>query len=654
MLKKDLNHLPKVIYLNLNYKKGKRMNDHQLIFSSERIQSGFTNASISASNDRSSSTIVREILQNSYDSAINEAGEPTAKVKFIIDYISKSDIPGIKEYEHAISLIEKEDLRKKEQERDILNTIKEQLKKEKIPVLYVIDNGVGFTQNKLVAILSDGISDKDNPNDSGGSYGNGHFSVFNMSDLRYIIYGGKFNDGSKLCSGQALLRTYTDNDDLKSATGLLLTNDKSVEIKNDIFYKDNNIPNIISSQLDTIENSGAVVGVLGFNFFGNDNSLDKVIQLISSSIVRNFYAAIYENHLEVEIATSNKNVQINAKTLDDIFLDTKDEKSKPSYNLAKQFYDLLRNGRCETIPTLEGEVKIYFDLSESSTKLAICRNGMWINDALPSPLYKTSFPTNKTFNALILAQKSTKFSALVRRAESNSHDNLQLNRFSNDKEGKEKRARFSNALAEIKDFLENNVEKNDYDSFEYEIPELAITMIGDSKSKKDQKRKSNKTKSIPIKPKTKPTEKDSQGEDTPFDPNDLKPSPPNPNPPNPNPRKGNPFEIGRLSAFHNTKSKEAKLKFVVEKNATNLLIALRLEDGTDPSCDKLTMTPRLTITKASNSGKTCKVIHNDTVDVGKVDKDTIVELSVNYETDVKGDYTIDYEFLNSALKKDNK
>ena len=244
----------------------------QLIFSSAISQSGFTNASTSASNDKDSSTIIREILQNSYDSSINEANRDTANVKFIIDYIDKNQIPGITEYEKVLKSIDKEDLSKKEQEQDILNVIEEQLRSDKIPILYIVDNGVGFNQNKLVAILSDGISDKDNPNDSGGSYGNGHFSAFNISNLRYVLYGGKFEDGTKLCSGQALLRTHKQDGELKLGTGFLLTNQNSIEIENDIFYKNENIPKIIDNQLDKIENSGAVVGIIGFNFFGNEEN----------------------------------------------------------------------------------------------------------------------------------------------------------------------------------------------------------------------------------------------------------------------------------------------------------------------------------------------------------------------------------------------
>ena len=612
----------------------------QLIFSSAISQSGFTNASTSASNDKDSSTIIREILQNSYDSAINEANRDTAKVKFIIDYIDKNQIPGILEYEQALEAIKKEDLSKKEQEQDILNVIEEQLKSEKIPILYIVDNGIGFNQKKLVAILSDGISDKDNPNDSGGSYGNGHFSAFNISDLRYVLYGGKFEDNSKLCSGQALLRTHKQNGNLKLGTGFLLTKESSIEVENDIFYKNENIPNIIDNQLNLIEESGAVVGIVGFNFFNNEKDIEKVTNLISSSIIRNFYVAIHENDLEVEIITQDNTININNETLNDIFKKTQNEKSSPNYNTAKRFYDMLNYGKKQTITTKEGEVKIYYQLSNNDTKLALCRNGMWIDKSIPSPLNKGNFPSNKAFNALILAQKRTNFSTLIRRAEGNLHNNIRLNRFSNDKGGKDKREKLSISLKEIKEFLSNIIEKNDNDSFDYDIPDLSISMVGDTKSKQQNKRKSTQTKKIP---KRKKIVIDS----------DIPPSEKGKgkkNKSNTKLRVGNQFEVGKFSSFHNTKKQEAKLRFATDKNASNLLLCLRLEDGTDPTCDSVGITPRLKIKKALNNDIECKIIHDDTIDIGKVDKNTLINLNIEYDTNIKGDYIIDYEFLNSASK----
>ena len=616
----------------------------KLIFSSAQVQSGFTNASTSTSNDKDSSTIIREILQNSYDSAINEAKKEKAQIKFILDDIEINEIPGIKEYKEALEAIRKEDLSNKEQEQDILNTIIEQLEFEKIPVLHVIDNGIGFTQNKLVAILSDGISDKDNPNDAGGSYGNGHFSSFNISNLRYVLYGGKLKDGSKLCSGQALLRTHKQNGELKLGTGFLLTEDKPILEENDIFYKNENIPDIIDKYLDEIEDSGAIVSILGFNFFGSDEN-QKVIDLISSSIVRNFYIAIYENNLEIEIIQDDKKVKITKETLNQILEDTKEQKSIPSYNIAKQFYDMLDNGHNKTITTSEGDVKVYYKLSDNNTRLAICRNGMWIKDSVPQPLNPVTFIENKPFNALILAQKGTSFSALIRRAEGNLHNDIKLNRFSSDKTGKEKRRRLSNSLKEIKDFLLNIVEKNDNDSFEVDIPELSINIIGDSKTKREQpsQRKSNKTKKQP-RPQKPILESDDRTKNAKGRKDKSKTKR----------RVGNPFNIGKFSSFHNPKTKTAKVKFAPDKNSTNLLLCLRLEDGTDITCDSLGISERLKIIKAISNGKELPIIHNDTIDIGKVNKDTLIDLDIVYETNIKGDYIIDYDFLNSAPKKDSK
>ena len=60
------------------------------------------------------------------------------------------------------------------------------------------------------------------------------------------------------------------------------------------------------------------------------------------------------------------------------------------------------------------------------------------------------------------------------------------------------------------------------------------------------------------------------------------------------------------------------MRFATDKNASNLLLCLRLEDGTDPTCDTQGITPRLKINKALNNGIECDIIHDDTIDIGKV------------------------------------
>ena len=611
-----------------------------LIFSAATSQSGFTNASISASNDKDASVIIRELLQNSYDSAINDANKSTAKVKLIIDYIQKDEIPGINSYEKALEAIEKETL--SEQEEDIFNVIKGELAKDKIPILYVIDNGIGFSNVTLCSILSDGISIKSNPNNAGGSYGNGHFSAFNMSNLRYVLYGGVSQDGDKICSGQALLRTHKYGG-LKDAKGFLRTKDEPILEENDVFLKDSNMPTIISDKLKQIDTSGAVVAILGFNFFGNEHNTTKVINLMASSIVRNFFVAIKEEMLEVEIVSNDKNLIIDSVNLEKIFYSTKEERSNPNFNIAERFYTIVKKGQSQIIETNQGDVKVYYQESNTDTKLALCRNGMWINDALPPPLNKGQFTDNKYFNALVLPQKDTALSKLIRRAEGNLHMDIKLNRFSSDTNGGKKRTDLQSALREISDYLMKVIGKNDSDSFDVDIPELSINMIGDVKSKDSNKRKSPKTKKVARKPKL-ATDDDGTGKPTGGKGKKKKSDD--------KIRVGNPFEVGRFASRHNAKQKVAKLQFSIEKNATNLLLSLRLEDGTDPTCDSTVTPNRLTIKNAKYNGTDCKIINDDTIDIGKVDKNIPIQLTVEYDTNIKGNYSIDYEFLNSALKKD--
>jgi len=625
----------------------------KLIFSSAVSQSGFTNASTSTSNDKDASVVIREILQNSFDSAIEEANNEVAKVKFIIDFIKCEEIPGIKEYKNALKLIEKEDFSRNEQELDILNVIREQLEEDEIPVLHIIDNGTGFNQEKLVAVLSDGISDKANPENSGGSYGNGHFSAYNVSNLRYVLYGGKINDDEKICSGQALLRTFKKGKKLKLGTGFLVTEDKSILSENDIFFKNESIPKIMNKQLDNMNtDSGAVVSILGFNFFGKNDNTKKVIDLISSSIVRNFFVAIREGQLEVEISSKEENCFINQENLDTIFHKTEKEKSNPIFNTAKRFYDVLVNGNSQIIETKEGDVKVYYKESEGDKKLALCRNGMWINDAIPSPLNRGQFVNSKPFSALVLPQKNTSLSKLIRRAEGNLHMDLKLNRFSSDKSGREKREKLQGAFEEIKDYLISVIGENDNDSFDVEIPELSINMIGSAKSEDKRQEKVPKTKKVKKRKKVNfSDEENGNNQSTGKGEKDKS---------NKKKRVGNPFSVAKFSSRHNVKDKEARVRFSIDKPSTNLLLCLRLDDGKDPTCDgygKIDANNiyirRLEIKNAFCNGIECDIINGDTIDIGQKKKNEVIDLRIEYDTNIKGNYTIDYEFLNSA-KKDNK
>lgn len=631
------------------------MKKPMLTFNKATSQSGFTNASTSASNDKNASVIIREILQNSFDSAIVEAKQETANVKFSLEYIKKDEIPGIDEYEKTIKSIEKLDLSKNEQENDILNVINNELKKDEIPVLFISDNGIGFDPKKMVAILSDGISDKADPTNSGGSYGNGHYSSFNISNFRYVMYGGKLDDGTNLCSGQALLRTHKDdNDELKLGTGFYVTDDKPIEVESDNFPKNKLVPPLIGNKLKEVDTkSGAVIAILGFNFFGNKPDNKKLVDIVTASVVRNFFVAVKEEQLVVEISVAGDTVQIDDANLDEVFKRTKNISAEPSFKTVESFYNTFVNGKVEVIKTKEGNVKVHFNPSDS-TSLALCRNGMWICDSLPQPLRRGDFAETKFFNALVLPQKNTRLSNLVRRSEGNLHNNLRYNRFSDDKEGRAKKEDLKQAFKEVKEFLEKAIGKNDNNSFSVEIPDLAIEMISDKKTDTNDTQKKKGSKSKKTKKLSKPTANTYGDEPTDATGDNKDPSS-NSNKDNDNKerkRSGNPFEVKKFLSSHDGDNKTAHIKFNTGRKATNLQVSLRIDNGTDPSCDSAGISPRLKIISATSAGQELEILEGDTVDFGVVDKTDLKDVEINYETEVEGHYTIHYEFINGALRKD--
>jgi hypothetical protein len=413
--------------------------------------------------------------------------------------------------------------------------------------------------------------------------------------------------------------------------------------QNDIFLKDNEIPELVNKYLLKMDDTGGIVSILGFNFFGKDNK--NIIDIISSSIVRNFFVAIKDKLLEVEISYQDSNIIIDSNSIEEVFEKTQNEKITPDYKTAKRFFDLLVYGTRGTISTLEGDIELYYSNSDTDTKLALCRNGMWINDAIPSPLNKAQFINNKPFSALVLPKRGSEISALIRRAEGNLHKDILLNRFSNDKNGKQKRKRLQDSLEETKNYFIDKIEKNDNDSFDVDIPELSITMIGDLKSKQPNKRKSIKTTKVPSKPKVAIGDGDipiKKGGENGQGGGDKRPRP------------GNPFDVGKFSSRHNNKENRAYLRFSPEKKATNMLLCLRLEDGTDPTCDSYGYGERLKIKSALYNGNKCDIINEDTIDIGKIEKDELGKVEIEYETNLKGGYSIEYEFLNSAQKVEEK
>lgn len=568
----------------------------KLIFPKVTSQSGFTTATLSSTNDKEASKIVKEIIQNSYDSAKQRGVK--AEVTFKVEKIDKKKIPFLDEYERVLNLIEKENLT--EQEEDILNEIKEYLNQDKIDVLFILDNGTGFNKQNLTAMLSDGISVK--ADGSGGSYGNGHFSIFNLSFLRFLIYFSK-----NIFSGHTILRTFID-DTLRDKNGFILKEELPLSEISDVFSSE--IPEIFKNKIS----SGAVIAVLGFNYFLNK---ENWIDLIRAGVVRNFFVAIEFGNLEVSI----ENKKINKENLDLVLQETSTINITPKYKEIKKFYSLL-DKRKYLFNTALGEIEIYLS-DDLDTNIAICRNGMYITSKLPSPLRKVDFVGYSPFCALILP-KSMELFNLIKRAEGSLHEDIKYSRFSNDKKGKEKRKKLRDAFKEINEFIKSKLQKIDNEAIDIEIEELHTIMLRNRHDKKGKKRinKISKKREIVLIGSDKKT-KNSEA---------------NPK----NKKSKNKLKIGkeilpiRFNSFDDVENKKLFISF--ENEYESSFLKIRVDDGTDLTCDAHTLGKELEITDV-NGGE----FIDGLILVNKQK----VNLEISYKTNLKN-YVINYQFFKAV------
>jgi len=416
---------------------------------------------------------VRELIQNALDAARQADVRPTV-VRFRLSKDTPSAIPGLKSYKRAFKrAVESQQSmmggKLALQAELVRKRIAAALAESSVDFLTVSDNGIGLDEQRMNALLSDGLSMKGNGGAT-GTYGNGHATAIPASDLRYVLYGGITEDGQRISAGHAVLAShYVDGDKhRRGGDGFYIRGPKPGAATLFDYPANDQVPKLINSNIDQIESGcGTVVIIPAFNHF-----LEKrqtLWQVILHAASANFFVAIEEGELEIEmedyrqigIETSRR---LDRDALSDVLKAHRDKKRSPgliSGLKAFEAHQIFQRGSCQEFRTSKGAIEIHLaDNPEGITRVDLCRNGMWITNDLPG--FYGKFADRAPFHAVLSlkAENGGRLHKFVRQAEGPLHDKLATKRLD-----QPERSEFLKAMHEIVEELRQQTDVLQSDAF---------------------------------------------------------------------------------------------------------------------------------------------------------------------------------------------
>ena len=399
--------------------------------------SGFTPAGIAAFDDLRPAAVVRELIQNALD-ATRLADAKLAVVRFRLSTVNRSRIPGMRSYEKAIgrTVLSQRDMMGGElapQAELVWDRISDALARDQVDVLSILDNGIGLNERRMNALLSDGLSIKGGG--ATGTYGNGHSTAIPASDLRYVLYGGLTRDGTKIASGHAVLAShYVDGDNhLRGGDGFYILGFQPGKGTLYDYASGNKIPKLIATDMNRIRRAskhGTAVIIPAFNHFLEKSSLWEMVAHAASA---NFFVAIDEGELEVEVEDARtrgapERWSLDRSSLPEVLEAHREKRRSSSFLSGLKAYEAhrtFRNGNRHQLTTSAGTIEIRFAANPSGTiRFDLCRNGMWITDRLPG--FYGKFADRIPFHAVLSlkADDGGRLHDFVKTAEGPLHDTL--------------------------------------------------------------------------------------------------------------------------------------------------------------------------------------------------------------------------------------
>ena len=428
---------------------------------------GFTGIGVATFDDLRPAAVVRELIQNALD-ATRKAEVRPAVVRFRLGETRRESIPGMASYKSAF---EKAIASQRDWSDDgelasqadlVVDRIREALDDELLNVLTVFDNGVGLNEQRMNALLSDGLSVKEG--NATGTYGNGHATAIPASDLRYVLYGGITENGNRIGAGHAVLASHIEAGEahVRSGDGFYIRDFRAGRGTLYAYATGDDLPDFIADAVDDIESStghGTAVIIPAFNNFLED---DPLWEMVAHAASANFFVAIEDGELEVVVEDfrldgDGEYWMLNKTTLPQVLDTYRDRRRARAFLNGRRAFEAhgaYQTGKRHQIETSAGNIEIrLLETASGTPRVDLCRNGMWIADDRRIPGFYQKFTDKVPFQAVLSldAEEGRDLHDLIRTAEGPLHDSIAIKRLP-----KQRRKECQEALAEIVKWIMRN------------------------------------------------------------------------------------------------------------------------------------------------------------------------------------------------------
>lgn len=478
-------------------------------------EQGYTNSGIETfKGTELIDNLAREICQNSLDAKDNTLDVPVV-VKFKLQTFKKNAFSLFNEYLEYMQGCKsfwqnKEDKKVKAFIDRVFNV----LNKEDINVLVASDyNTIGLTGSEAkcnessvwrALVNADGVSAKGD--NAGGSYGIGKNAPFACSDISIVFYNTFAKDNKSAFEGVARAATlFNKSRKPTQSIGHYRCEKNYKPITTDV----------ACTFRDRFKRSeyGTDLIIMGCNNLINDK---KWYEKLEQAVLRNFFLAIYENKLIVEIEDSRMDSK-NIKNYIDKYRLNKES------ILTAQFFDTVTEpDGCEKKETIleVGDISIYLK-SEKDYKRKIAKfrsSGMLVGT--------DSCRMMQNFNAVVVV-RGHKLDELLRKTEPPKHNQWDYKRIEDDKEARKEAQRVIKTINEkVRSLINENYKIITEDTIDSELGEYLPDEIDDLSNKKQGDDKLRPIQKILEKPKKKDNKVDTNistaGKDSGVTDNDKK------------------------------------------------------------------------------------------------------------------------------------